>query len=158
MASFHALESGKKPPPLLDAAQKPARRKITIRDPKLPRLNSVEHPSEQPALLGMPVLTGENVSDEPSLWVQHCQSLPRKRGGSLVAKLSNATFGRLDATAVEDLRPVAFQPRAVLAFPALASERASDRGELLSAVSNQFGGDPWLKGAQFVVDRRFSLS
>jgi hypothetical protein len=72
----------------------------------------------------------------------------------LVAKFSNPPFGRVDATAVEDLCPVALQPTSAFLILPLAFECADDRGELTSTVSNQLGGYARLKGTQLVVDRR----
>src|SRR5262249_29932123 len=102
---------GEKPAALGDAAEKARRAEVTVSNPDVVRLNLGQYLGQQGALLSVGVCRGNQIQEEPPLWLQHGQGVARQGGGASALEFLQTLLGAGEVVAVEDLDPVPRSPR-----------------------------------------------
>ncbi len=123
-----------------------AHAEVAVRYPHVPGPDLGQDVVQQRPLLGMAVLTRDQVRDQHQCRLQHRQRLARQGRGRLVACLPEAMFRGGEVVAVQDAHAVARH-----GLGQQAAEVAEYRLQPLRGVAHQFRGDLTFDAAQLVV-------
>ena len=134
--------------PLLPAAENRAGAEVAIRKPQLPGSGCGQQRSHQRALLGVTILTGNQVGDHPQVRIVDHQGLPRQRGTRETTQWLQALLARSQMIAVQDP-----QLKAGHADLRLGRERPQHRAEPLRAACYQGAYHRRLGPIDLVVER-----
>src|SRR5215467_9440298 len=133
---------------LVDLTEKGAGTEIAVFNPEVTDLNRVQDGPEQRAFLRMAIFTGKDIGDHPQgRFIDHQrfagQGTPRG-----FTQFFNAMLTGCEAVAIDDVDPIALQPRG-----AFTAHVLDERGELARAVAHQLSRGMRLYAIEFVIDR-----
>ena len=129
------------------------RAEVAVGDPQVTRTDHGQEVVGHRPLLGMAVLAGYDIADQHPLGIEHHQGVTGQGPGAGEPEGLDPVLGAGQVVAVEDLDPIAFQPRLIPAAK-LVDDGAEDRAGVLDQggaggrldpvdlVVNGFLGDP----------------